>query len=325
MKTEKIAPNNQALNISAGNSKSEFNRFLRSLKTQRELWALCVPIIIWILIFSYYPMYGILMAFFDYTPGKEIFQCNFVGLKYFKQFLTNPTFLLLLRNTLAMSGLSLTVGFCSPIIFALLLNEIGRIKAKKFIQTVSYLPHFISWVVAGSIVYMVLSSDGILNTLMISMGLIDTAVPYLTKGDYYWAIYIIVNIWKGIGWSSIIYLSAMSGIDEELYQAGSIDGLGRWGMARHITLPSIAPTIILLWILGIGGILNAGFDYHLIIGNDATRSYWDVIDTYSYRYGVQQGYYSMGTAVSLMKSVIGFGLVCATNFISKKLTDMSIF
>ena len=128
-----------------------------------------------------------------------------------------------------------------------------------------------------------------------------------------------------MGWSSIIYLSAMSGVDEELYQAGAIDGLGRWGMVRHITLPSIAPTIMLLWILGIGNILNAGFDYHLIIGNDATRTYWDVIDTYAYRYGVQQGFYSMGTAVSLMKSLIGFLLVCATNYISKKMTDTSIF
>ena len=270
-------------------------------------------------------MYGILMAFVDYIPGKEIFQCDFMGLKYFQQFLTNPSIAMLLRNTLAMSSLSLTVGFVAPIAFALMLNELGGRKTKKLIQTVSYLPHFISWVVAGSMVYLVLSSDGILNNLLIQFGATDTAIPFLTKGEYYWTTYTIVNIWKSMGWSSIIYLSAMSGVDEELYQAGAIDGLGRFGMVKHITLPSIAPTIMLLWILGIGNILNAGFDYHLIIGNDATRTYWDVIDTYAYRYGVQQGFYSMGTAVSLMKSLIGFLLVWATNTISKKLTDTSIF
>ena len=145
----------------------------------------------------------------------------------------------------------------------------------------------------ATMVYLVLSSDGILNNLLIQFGATDTAIPFLTKGEYYWTTYTIVNIWKSMGWSSIIYLSAMSGVDEELYQAGAIDGLGRWGMVKHITLPSIAPTIMLLWILGIGNILNAGFDYHLIIGNDATRTYWDVIDTYAYRYGVQQGFYSM--------------------------------
>lgn len=298
---------------------------LRSLRTQRELWLLCIPIIIWVAVFAYYPMYGILMAFVDYIPGKEIFQCDFMGLKYFQQFLTNPSIAMLLRNTLAMSSLSLTVGFVAPIAFALMLNELGGRKTKKFIQTVSYLPHFISWVVAGSMVYLVLSSDGILNNLLIQFGATDTAIPFLTKGEYYWTTYTVVNIWKSMGWSSIIYLSAMSGVDEELYQAGAIDGLGRWGMVKHITLPSIAPTIVLLWILGIGNILNAGFDYHLIIGNDATRTYWDVIDTYAYRYGVQQGFYSMGTAVSLMKSMIGFLLVWATNTISKKLTDTSIF
>ena len=298
---------------------------LRSLRTQRELWLLCIPIIIWVAVFAYYPMYGILMAFVDYIPGKEIFQCDFMGLKYFQQFLTNPSIAMLLRNTLAMSSLSLTVGFVAPIAFALMLNELGGRKTKKLIQTVSYLPHFISWVVAGSMVYLVLSSDGILNNLLIQFGATDTAIPFLTKGEYYWTTYTIVNIWKSMGWSSIIYLSAMSGVDEELYQAGAIDGLGRFGMVKHITLPSIAPTIMLLWILGIGNILNAGFDYHLIIGNDATRTYWDVIDTYAYRYGVQQGFYSMGTAVSLMKSLIGFLLVWATNTISKKLTDTSIF
>jgi len=319
MKTENIAGK------ASGSDCTGFQRFLKSLRTQRELWLLSIPIIIWVAVFAYYPMYGILMSFFDYTPGKEIFQCNFVGIKYFKQFVTNPAIFTLLRNTLAMSGLSLTLGFVSPIIFSLMISEIGRTRVKKIIQTVSYLPYFISWVVAGSMVHMVLSSDGILNNILNTLGLTETSISFLTKGEYYWVIYIIVNMWKSVGWSSIIYLSAMSGVDEELYQAGAIDGLGRLGMVKHITIPAIIPTIMLLWILGIGNILSAGFDYHLIIGNAATRPYWDVIDTYAYRYGVQQGFYSMGTAVSLMKSVIGLMLVFITNSISKKLTDTSIF
>ena len=207
MKTELIA---------SGESHAELGKFVKSLKTQRQFWLLCIPIIVWVVIFAYYPMYGILMAFVDYTPGKEIFQCDFTGIKYFKQFVTNPSILLLLRNTLAMSGLSLTFGFFSPIVFALLLNEIGRVKLKKFIQTLSYLPHFISWVVAGSMAYLVLSSDGILNTLLLSLGFRENSMPFLTKGEYYWTIYTIVNIWKSMGWSSILYVSSMGGIAEEL-------------------------------------------------------------------------------------------------------------
>lgn len=299
--------------------------FLRSLRTQRELWLLCVPIIVWVLIFCYYPMYGLSMAFVEYQPGQEIWQSKWVGLKYFESFLTKPIFQQLLRNTLAMSTLGLTIGFVCPILFAFSLNEIGNLKAKKFIQTASYLPHFISWVVAGSMVKTLLSTDGAVNSLLLELGWIDKALPFLNKGQWYWTLYTCLNIWKGMGWSAIIYLSAMAGVDEELYQAGAIDGLGRLGMARHITLPSILPTIMLLWIMGVGGILNAGFDQHLIIGNSLTQQYWDVIDTYTYRYGVQQGYYSMSTAVTLMKSLVGFTLVLITNFIARKTSDVALF
>lgn len=224
-----------------------------------------------------------------------------------------------------MSTLSLTIGFAAPIIFALLLNEIGGVGKRKFVQTVSYLPHFISWVVAGSMIYMLLSNEGALNNLLMIFGLIKKPISFLTTGKYYWTIYTVANIWKEIGWSAIIYLSAIAGVDSELYEAGTIDGLGRFGLVWHITLPGILPTIMLLLILNIGSILNAGFDYHLIVGNPTTQPYWDVIDTYSYRYGVQQGYYSMGTAVSLFKSAIGFSLVCLSNWISKRATGLSIF
>jgi putative aldouronate transport system permease protein len=298
---------------------------LKSLIHQRETWLLCLPIIIWALIFCYYPMYGLLMAFVNYAPGREIWQCDWVGLKYFSKFVLGSDFPRLLRNTLAMSGLSITVGFICPILFAFMLNEIGNIRIKKFIQTASYLPHFISWVVAGAMITQLLATDGVLNDFLIHTGLIEKRISFLQKGEWYWGIYTIANIWKGLGWSTIIYLSAISSVDEELYQVGSIDGMGRLRMAIHITLPAILPTIILLWIMGIGGILSAGFDQHLIIGNPITQKYWDVIDTYSYRYGVQQGYYSMGTAVSMMKSIVGFLMVLITNAIARKVSDVALF
>lgn len=315
---------NENVAIEMVKNRGRLSVLLRSFRTQYELWLLSLPIIIWVLIFCYYPMYGITMAFVNYIPGKEIWQCEFVGLKWFIDFFSKPVFWQLLRNTLAMSILGIIFGFPAPIIFALLLNEVGNKNIKKFIQTVSYLPHFISWVVTASIVYLLLSNEGIVNTLLIQLGLTESPIPFLSKGEYYWAMFTVINIWKGVGWSSIIYLSAIAGIDEELYQAGAIDGLGRFGMARYITIPCIAPTIVVLWILNIGGILNAGFEQHLLLGNPMTQKYWDVIDTYVYRYGVQQGFYSMGTAVGLFKSVIGFSLVLITNRICKKYLELSI-
>lgn len=296
----------------------------RSFRTQRELWLLSLPIIVWVAIFSYYPMYGLLMAFYDFVPGRQIWESTFAGLKHFRFLFANPLFGTMLRNTLVMSGLSLTLGFVAPIIFALLLNEVTHSKSKRFIQTVSYIPHFISWVVAGSMVYTILSSEGLLNTIMIQLGLTERAIPFLNDGKYYWAVYIIANIWKGMGWSAIIYLSAIAGVDMEQYEAGAVDGLGRFGMVIHITLPAITPTILLLFILGIGNILNAGFDYHLIVGTATTQPYWEVIDTFAYRYGVQQGHYSLGTAVTLIKSVIGLVLVLATNAAARRFADISI-
>jgi putative aldouronate transport system permease protein len=298
---------------------------LKNFKTEKELWLLSIPILFWVGLFCYYPMYGVLMAFFDYFPGKVLFASKFVGLAHFRGFITNPVFFQLLRNTLVMSLLGLTIGFVAPIVFSLMLNEVGSKKAKKAIQTISYLPYFISWIAAGSMIYAFLSSDGLINDLGIRLGLIDNAIPFLTIGKNYWTIFTIANIWKGLGWSSIIYLSAITGVDASLYEASSIDGAGRWGMMWHVTLPCLRPTIVMLWILGIGGILNAGFDQHLVLGNPSTQAYWDVLDTYVYRYGVQNGNYSMATAVSLMKSLIGFSLVFATNKISRRVMDISLF
>lgn len=317
--------NSTQLAIDAPVQDSKFSKLLRNFKKQRQLWLLCVPIIIWVIIFAYVPMVGIIISFFDYIPGMSIFECEFVGLKHFVDFLTDPMFAQLMRNTLAMSLLNLTIGFVAPIALALMVNELGSKKFKKVVQTTSYLPYFISWVVAGNMIFMMLSSEGLVNDMLMSMHLISEPIAFLSTGEYYWTIFTCANIWKGVGWSAIIYISAISGVDSELYEAGAIDGLGRLGLVKHIIIPSIMPTIVLLWILGIGGILNAGFDQHLVLGNATTQNYWDVIDTYAYRYGIQLGNYSPGTAISLMKSLIGITLVAITNYTCKKKLDTSIF
>ena len=206
-----------------------------------------------------------------------------------------------------------------------MLNELGNPKVKKLVQTASYLPHFISWVVAGTMVTTVLGTDGVVNDVLLGLGVTKTRIQFLQKGEWYWWIITIVNIWKSLGWSAIIYLSAMAGVSEELCEAGSIDGMGRLGIAIHITLPAILPTIVLLWIMQVGNVLSAGFDQHLIIGNTITQRYWEVIDTYTYRYGVQNGYYSLGTAVDLCNSIVNIALLFFANTVSRKLTEQSLW
>ena len=295
-------------------------RFIR----ERQLWLSCMPMIIWVLVFAYYPMYGIMMAFVQFSPGKEIFQSDWVGLMFFRQFITSPDFKTVLRNTLAMSLMGILFGFPAPIILALLLNEVRNRKFKKTVQTISYLPHFISWVVVASIIFSLLGSEGLINEVAQKLGLINRPIMFLSTGRFFWGLFTAANIWKGVGFSSIIYLSAIAGIDHEMYEAGTVDGLGRFGLMWYITLPGIRTTAVLLFILGIGGLLNAGFEQQLLLGNPQTREYYEVIDTYAYKYGIQLGRYSYGTAVGFMKSLIALFLVIATNRFAKKVMDVSI-
>ena len=270
-------------------------------------------------------MMGNIIAFFDYIPGRSLFECDFIGFKNWIDFFSLPDMWRVFRNTLVISGLSMTIGFVMPIIFALLLNEIHHTLFKKVIQTISYLPYFISWVVVASILFTLLGTEGNINSLLMHFGWIQKPISFLNEKNYFWGILTSANIWKDLGWSAIIYISAIAGVDQELYQAGAVDGLGRFGKVWHITLPGIAPTIILLFIMNIGNILNAGFEQQLLIGNPLTKEVYENIDTYVYRYGVQIGRYSFATAVGLMKSVIGFALVMIANKISAKVTDMRLF
>lgn len=298
---------------------------IKSFRTQKQMWIICAGALLWVLIFCYIPMMGNIIAFFDYIPGRSLFECDFIGFKNWIDFFSLPDMWRVFRNTLVISGLSMTIGFVMPIIFALLLNEIHHTLFKKVIQTISYLPYFISWVVVASILFTLLGTEGNINSLLMHFGWIQKPISFLNEKNYFWGILTSANIWKDLGWSAIIYISAIAGVDQELYQAGAVDGLGRFGKVWHITLPGIAPTIILLFIMNIGNILNAGFEQQLLIGNPLTKEVYENIDTYVYRYGVQIGRYSFATAVGLMKSVIGFALVMIANKISAKLTDMRLF
>lgn len=304
--------------------KSRFDHFKRTVYKERQLWLISIPMIIWVFIFCYLPMSGIIIAFMKYIPGKSIFSSNWVGLKHFETFFNSPDFWNILRNTLAISGLNMLFGFTAPIILALLLNELRQKLFKRFVQTISYLPHFISWVVVASILFAIVGNEGILNDILMRLGFIDKPIAFLGEGKYFWGLLTTTNVWKDVGWATIIYLSAIAGVDTELYDAGKVDGLGRFGIVWHIILPSIRPTIVLLFILGIGGILNAGFEQQLLIGNSQTREYHEVIDTYAYKYGIQLGNYSYGAAIGLFKSVISLVLVLSVNRISKKTLDTSI-
>jgi len=300
------------------------NRIVKRFKREKTLWLISGIALIWLFIFAYVPMAGLVTAFFNYIPGRSFFNLDFVGLRYFREFFSLPDFMRILRNTLVISGLGLSIGFAAPIVFALLLNEIRHKLFKRVVQTISYMPYFVSWVVVASIMTTLLAANGTINEVLQKLGLTQSAIPFLNSSNLFWWIMLIANIWKNVGWSAIIYLSAISGVDQELYQAGAVDGLGRFGRVWHITLPGIRPTIVLLFILGIGNLLNTGFEYQLLLGTPITRDVYEVVDTYVYRYGISLGRYSFAVAVGFLKSVIGFALVITTNYISKRVSEISI-
>ncbi len=307
---------------SGGNVLSRrFNRFNK----EKELWFWSIFAIAWWVVFFLVPLYGVTYSFFNYVPGRPLTWDRFVWFDNFAAFFQMREAPLVIRNTLVIGGLNMTIGFIAPIILALLFDELKSMKFKKVVQTVSYLPYFVSWVVVASILNSFLSSEGVISEVLVSLGLMDKPVSFLTVGPYFWPVLITASIWKGIGWSTILYMSAIAGIDQELYEAGAVDGLGRWGMVKYITIPSILPTIVLLFIMGIGNILNTGYEVNLLLGQPTTRDYWEVIDTYVYRYGIQLGRQSFAIAVGLMKSVIGLIMVFVTNSVAKKIAGLRLF
>ena len=303
---------------------SRFALWRRGLGKEKELWFWTILCLVWWVIFFIIPIYGVSYSFFNYTPGRALTWDRFVGLKNFISFFQSRDAWKIIRNTLVISGLNMTIGFIAPIFLALQLDEVRQGLFKRSVQTISYMPYFVSWVVVASLATALLNSDGVVNEVLQKLGLTDRAVPFLTEGKYFWGLVTCLNIWKTVGWSTILYMSAITGIDQNLYEAGAVDGINRWGMVRYITLPSIMPTIVLLFILNIGNFLNLGYEQNLLLGQSTTRAYWEIIDTYVYRYGIQLGRYSFSIAIGLMKSVIGIALVFISNGIARKYTDYSI-
>lgn len=304
----------------------------RKLWQQRYLLMMSVPFIIWVLAFAYLPLAGWIMAFQDFKLKSDLltsfFTAPFVGIKHFKilweDFLTHGRFYLALRNTLAMSLLSLTFGFVIPIIFALLINEMRNKMFKRIVQTVSYLPHFISWVVAAGMISSMLSSEGPINKLLMSIGLLNKPVSFLAIPNLFWGIITIAEIWKETGWNAIIFLAAIMGVDQALYESAEIDGAGRFKKAWHITLPCIMPVIIVILIMNIGWIINIGFEKQYLLGSDLVRSYSEVLDVYVLKYGIGQSRYSFGTAIGVFKSVVSIVLVLLANGLAKRAGQESV-
>lgn len=302
----------------------------KRLYQQRFLFIMLIPGAIWAILFSYAPMMGLYMAFVDYQPTLgnfwgSLFSSEFVGGQWFQYFFAGQDFWIVMRNTLASSVLTLGLGFIAPVLIALALNEAKVRWFKKTVQTATYLPYFISWVIAANIIVTMLSAEGPVNQLLMQLGIVDEGVLFLQEGKMFWGIIAVSNTWKDMGYNSIMYLAAISAINPELFEAAQVDGAGRLRQIWNILLPMLRPTIIILLILNIGNLLNTGFDQYFLLGNSLNRSYSDVIDTYAFRYGIQNGMFSYAAAVSMFKSVVAFILVATVNKISKRFGDTYLF
>ena len=281
-----------------------------------------MPMVLLKILFAYVPLVGWVMAFQNYKPAKSFFDQEWVGLDKFKFLFSDAVFLHDIRNTLAMSLINLVLGFVTSILLALLLNEIKNMVFKRTIQTISYMPHFLSWVIVAGIVQNVLSTDsGIINDLMLRSGVIGSPVNFLGEPKYFWGIVGASNVWKEVGWNTIIYLAAMSSIDPALYEAASIDGAGRFNKIIHVTVPAIKSTFVMLLIMNIGNVLNAGFEVQYLLGNGPVQEGSETIDIFVLKYGMQKNDYALGTAAGIFKSVISVVLVFGANWISGKLGE----
>ncbi len=292
-----------------------------------ELYLIMLPVLILIFLMCYLPLYGLVIAFQDYSPGMPFFslteKIKWVGFKHFATFISGKYFGRLMRNTILLSVYNLVFGFWVPIVFALLLNEVQKLRFKKFVQTASYLPYFISSVVVAGMVLSFIDTGGIINKVIALFG--GTATPLNTSPTAFPVVYTITNIWKSFGWNSILYLSTMSSIDPALYESARLDGANRLQQMWYVTIPSILPTIAMMFIMAVGGILGSNTDLILLLYNTATYPTADVIGTYIYRVGLEDGKFSYTSAVGIFSSVINFVLVFIANAFSNKVTNYGLF
>ncbi|TBL78498.1 ABC transporter permease [Paenibacillus thalictri] len=297
--------------------RSRLSAIWRGLVRDRALYLIAAPMLLYFLLFKYVPMWGVFIAFKNYTPYTGFWNSEWVGFAHFARFFSNEAFWQLLRNTLAINLLSLLLFFPLPILLSIMLNEVRKEWLKRIVQSVVYLPHFLSWVVISGITFLMLStSDGIINKLIAGLGF--AKFDFLTNQNVFWLLLTFQSIWKEAGWGTVIFLAAIASVDPQLYEAARMDGAGRLRQIWHVTLPAIRTVIIILLILRIGHMMDVGFEQVYLMTNGAVSEVADVFDTYVYRSGIQQAQFSYSTAVGLFKSIVGVILVVLTNRLAKK-------
>ncbi|CAM4051687.1 ABC transporter permease [Lederbergia lenta] len=300
-------------------------KFWKVFFNQKVLYMMSLPFVAWVFVFNYLPLWGWTMAFQNFRPAKSFIEQEWVGLDHFIALLSDERFYMAFRNTLAMSTLGLLVGFTIPILFAVFLNEVRHSFFKRTVQTITYLPHFVSWVVVAGIVSKMLSIDGgIINDLLLRIGIIDQPFQFMAKETWFWGIVTVSDLWKEMGWNAIIFLAAIAGLDPQLYEAAKVDGASRMRQIWHITLPGIRPTILVVLILNIGHLINIGFEKQFLLGNSLVNDYAEVLELYALNYGIGLGRFSYGTAIGIFNSVISIFLLLLANGIFKRYSNQSV-
>lgn len=306
-------------------NESKFKAFLRKCSNQKALLAMTLPFLVWLIIFKYVPIWGWTMAFQDFKPARPFIEQEWIGFDHFKFLFLDDHFLRVLRNTIAQSAINLVLGFVTAIGLAILINEVRNVGFKRVVQTISYLPHFLSWVVAASIVSFTLSFDGIINDLLLRFNIINESVLWLGVGKYFWGILGAAETWKNVGWNAIIYLAAIAMIDQEQYEAAIIDGASRLQRIRYITLPGMSTVIVILLIMNLGYILESGFEPQYLLGNPLNVEYSENIDIFVLKYGISMGNFSLATAAGIFKTVVSFIFLFAANSFSKRMGGARLF
>ncbi|MBW7454934.1 ABC transporter permease [Paenibacillus sepulcri] len=296
---------------------------IRDIKRTKVLLLFLLPAVVWYVIFYYIPMYGVTIAFKDFSVMKGIIGSPWIGFTHFERMFDSPDFSRVLRNTLIISFLKLIFVYTSGLVLALLLNEVFHGRFKKIIQSITYLPHFLSWVIIGSIMVELLSPSGLVNEIIVLLG--GKPIFFLASGKWFVPTLIASDVWQSVGWGSIIYLAAIAGVDQQIYEAATIDGAGRFKRMWHVTLPSIANVIVIMMIFNVGNIMNAGFDQIFNLYNPAVYAVGDILDTYVYRVGLVQMNYSFSAAVGLFKNVIALGLVLLVNRLARKYGEAGLW
>jgi len=312
---------NRAVQNPLPNLTKKKRKILKVLWDQRYLMLMSVPMLLYVFLFNYYPMWGWRYAFQNLDLNNFKRGADWVGLENFAWLFGREDFLMSIRNTLAMSVINLIFGTLSSILLAILLNEVRTRSFKRTVQTVTYLPHFLSMVIVVGMAQNMFSSDGVINQMLLGLGVVDQSVFWLGEGKYFWWLVGIINVWKEVGWNSIIYISTMTSIDPTLYEAASIDGAGRFKRILHVTLPGIKSTFVVLLIMNIGHLMEAGFELQYLLGNPQVYDFSRTIDVFVMEYGISNGKFGRAIAAGMFKSLVAIFLLFAANFIAKKLDE----